>query len=70
MQLLQILIDCFYFHSTMVIMILQDIQANTSIPQQLEENDGAAMFFFAEKHQKTIINFSLDSLVVSELHNL
>ena len=67
MQHLQILTDCLYFHSTLVIMILQDIQANTSIPQQinftgkLEENDGAAMFFFAGKYQKTIINFSLDS---------
>ena len=67
MQHSQILTDCLYFHSTLVIMILQDIQANTSIPQQinftgkLEENDGAAMFFFAEKYQKTIINFSLDS---------
>ena len=43
-----------------------------SIPQQinftrkLEENDGAKMFFIAEKQQKTILNFSLDSLIVTK----
>ena len=38
-------------------------QRNTSILQSsLEEDDGATMsFFVSEKHQKTIINFSLDS---------
>ena len=47
-------------------------QANTSIPQQinftgkLEEDDGAMMFFIAEKQQKTILNVSLDSLIVAE----
>ena len=47
-------------------------QTNTSIPQQinfvgkLEEDDGATMFFIAEKQQKTILNFSLDSLIVTE----
>ena len=41
-------------------------QANTSIPQQInftgkvEEDDSATM------QQKTIINFSLDSLIVTE----
>ena len=47
-------------------------QANASIPQQidfkgkLDENDGATMFFTAEKQQKIILNFSLDSLIVGE----
>ena len=47
-------------------------QTNTSIPQQisfvgkLEEDDKAKMFFIAEKHHKTILNFSLDSLIVAE----
>ena len=45
---------------------------NTSIPQKtkfagkLEEDNGATMFFIAEKQQKTILNFSLDSLIVTE----
>ena len=47
-------------------------QTNTSIPQQinfvekLEEDDGATMIFIAEKQQKIILNFSLDSLIVTE----
>ena len=47
-------------------------QTNTNIPQQisyigkLEEDNGAAMFFIAEKQQKRILNFSLDSLIVTE----
>ena len=47
-------------------------QRNTNIPQQidftgkLEEDDGAKMFFIAEKQQKTILNFSLNSLIVTE----
>ena len=47
-------------------------QTNMNIPQQinftgkLEEDDGAVMFFIAEKQQKTILNFSLDSLIVTE----
>ena len=32
----------------------------------MEEDDGATMFFIAEKQQKTISNFSLDSLIVAE----
>ena len=42
-------------------------QANTSIPLQinftgkLEEDDGATMFFIAEKQQKAVLNVSLDS---------
>ena len=47
-------------------------EKNTSVPQQinftgkLEEVDGAIMFFIAEEHQKTFLNFSLDSLIVIE----
>ena len=47
-------------------------QTNTSIPQQinfkgkLDEDDGVTMFFIAEKQQKTILNFSLDSFIVTE----
>ena len=43
-----------------------------NIPQQinftrkLEEDDGATMFFIAEKQQKAKTNFSLDSLIVTE----
>ena len=41
-------------------------QTNLSITQQsnfvrLGEDNGATMFFIAEKQQKTILNFSLDS---------
>ena len=31
-----------------------------------ERDDGAAMLFISEKQQKTIINFSLDSLIATE----
>ena len=47
-------------------------QANTNILQQinftgkLEEDDGSIMFFITDKQQKTILNFSLDSLIVTE----
>ena len=43
-----------------------------SIPQQnnfvekLEEDDGVTMLFIAKEQQKTILNFSLDSLFVTE----
>ena len=37
--------------------ILQQI----NLAGKLEEEDGATMFFLAEKQQKTILNFSLDS---------
>ena len=48
------------------------MQKNTTISQQinftgkLKEDDGAIMFFIAEKQRKTILNFSLDSLIVTE----
>ena len=47
-------------------------QTNTSNPKKinftvkLEEDDGVTMFFIAEKQQKTILNFSLDSLIVTK----
>ena len=47
-------------------------QTNTNIPQQtnfigkLEKDDGATIFFIAEKQQKAILNFSLDSLIVTK----
>ena len=47
-------------------------QANTNILLQinftgkLEEDDGSVMFFITDKQQKTILNFSLDSLIVTE----
>ena len=46
-------------------------QANLTIPQQINfvgklEEDDATIFFVAEKQQKTIVNFSLDSLIVTE----
>ena len=47
-------------------------QTNRNIPQQinfvgkLEKDGGVAVFFIAEKQQKTILNFSLDSLIVTE----
>ena len=48
------------------------VQANMSIPQQinfpgkLKEDDHATMFFVSQNQQKIILNFSLDSLIVTE----
>ena len=47
-------------------------QANVNICQQssfvgkLEDDDDATMFFVSERQQKAILNFSLDSLIVTE----
>ena len=47
-------------------------ETNTSIPEQInfagksEKEDVVTMFFITEKQQKTIQNFSLDSLIVTE----
>ena len=47
-------------------------QTNTNIPQQinfagkLEKYDGAKMIFIVEKQQKTILNISLNSLILAE----
>ena len=32
---------------------------------ELEEDDGAIMFFISKKQQKAISNFSLDSLIIT-----
>ena len=42
------------------------IQQQTNSTEKLEKDDGAAMFFITEKHQKTILIFSLNSLIVTE----
>ena len=47
-------------------------QANTDIPQQinfagkLDEDGGATMTFVSEKQRKTVLKFSLSSLIVRE----
>ena len=47
-------------------------QKHAITPQQinftrkLEEDDAAAMFIIPEKRQKTLLTFSLDSLIVTE----
>ena len=64
----------YFYHQKYYKLISIDLsrQTNTSIPQQinfvgkLEEDDSAIMLFIAEKQQKTILNFSLDSLIVAE----
>ena len=33
---------------------------------KLGEDDGATMFFISEKKEKTVLNVSLDSLIVTE----
>ena len=38
--------------------------------ENLDEDDGKTMFFIAEKQQKTILNFSLDSLIVYKQWNI
>ena len=47
-------------------------QINMNIPEQihfqgkLEEDDGVIMLFIAERQHKTILNSSLDSLIVTK----
>ena len=64
------LLDCLY-HQKYFNLICIDLsrQTNTSIPQQINftgklEDDKATMFIIAEKQQKTILNISLDSLIL------
>ena len=46
-------------------------ETNTTIPQQtifvekLEQGDGVAIFLIVEKQLKIILNFSLDSVIVT-----
>ena len=64
----------YLYHQNYCKLISVDLsrKTSTSIPKQnnfarkLEEDDDATMFFIAEKQQKTISNFSLDSLIVTE----
>ena len=46
-------------------------QPNASIPQQINfagklDGDGATMLFIAKKEQKTVLKFSLNTLIVTE----
>ena len=67
-------IRLFVFYLLFIITYCIDLsrQTNTNISLKinftggLEEDDGATMSFIAEKQQKTILNFSLDSLIVTE----
>ena len=64
----------YLFHQNYCIPIRIDLskQKNTIIPQQinftgkLEEDGGAELFFIIEKQPKSILNFSIDSLIVTE----
>ena len=42
------------------------IPQQINFTQKLEEDDGATMFFIAEKEQKTVLYLSLNSLIVTE----
>ena len=49
-------------------------KTNTNISQKINftgklEDDGATMFFIAEKQQKTLLIFSLDSLFQNNINN-
>ena len=67
------LLDCLH-HENYYKLIGIDLsrQTNTSISQQinfvgkLEEDDGAVMFFIAQKRQNTILKISLNSLIASQ----
>ena len=64
----------FSYHQNYYKLIGMDLlrQKNRNIPQQinftgkLEEDDRATIFFITEKYQKTILNFSLKILIVTE----
>ena len=66
------LLDYLYHQKYKLIGIDLWRQTNTSISQQinfvgkLEEDDGARMFLIVGMQQKTILNFSLDSLIVTK----
>ena len=46
--------------------IYEDNQIRVFLIRLVEEDDGATLFSIPEKHQKAILNFSLDSLMVTE----
>ena len=64
----------YFYHQNFYKLICIDLlrQANTSVSKninftgKLGENNDATMFFIAEKQQKAILNFYLDSLIVTE----
>ena len=43
-----------------------NIHQQINFTKKFREDDGAAIFFIAEKQEETILNFSLDSLIVTE----
>ena len=43
-----------------------NIRQQINFVENLEKDDGATIFFIAEEQQKTILNFSLDSLIVTD----
>ena len=62
----------YLYHQIYYNLIGIDVSKQLNIAQQinflgkLEEDDGATIFFVSEKQQKAILNFSLDSLLVTE----
>ena len=62
----------YLYHQIYYNLIGIDVSEQLNIAQQinflgkLEEDDGATIFFVSEKQQKAILNFSLDSLLVTE----
>ena len=64
----------FSYHQNHYKLIGMDLsrQSNAVIPRKisftgkLDKDDGETIYFMAENQQKTITNFSLDSLIVTE----
>ena len=64
----------FSYHQNYYKLICTDLsrETNTNIPQYInfvrksKEGNGAKMFFIAGKPEKTILNFSKHSLIVTE----
>ena len=63
----------FSYHQNYYKLIDMDLsrQSNTAIPQKINftgklYKDDITIYFIAENQQKTIIHFSLDSLIVTE----
>ena len=66
------LLDFSYHQNLYKLSITIDLsrQTNTNIPQQINftgklKEDGAKRFLIAKKQQKTILNSSLDSLIIT-----
>ena len=68
----------YWYHQSYYKLIGIDLsrQTNTNIPQhinfagKLEEDNGATMFFIAKKQQKTVLDFSLDSLIIKKYNKI